>query len=249
MIGSAASLGFTFYLWRNMPWKETVGRTVDWNWIANGLKKSHLIWLGSIALAAGTYVDRFVVERTLTLSDVGVITFYSSFTTALSALMQSGVLAFSTPLLIKYSSKGEAVRFRAEARHTMFQVATGACVAALLLAIAVPSFGYLTHHATLVDNASVLWLMLLGTWIRAVSEVHYNVLYAVHRDRPIWLGNLLFLIPAVGGNALLVRVYGIEGAGYASILAGAFLFFWRRWHVQCLIKEMNHCPTLEAGLE
>jgi hypothetical protein len=59
----------------------------------------------------------------------------------------------------------------------------------------------------------------------------YLVLFARNQDRAIWLGNLLFLVPAFGCNALFVPFFGLAGIGYGSIAAAAFLMIWRLWHV------------------
>lgn len=232
ILGGAVSLVTTFYLWRHMPWLEALRRPIDWPWIVNGVKRSSLIWLGAIGLAGGTYIDRFVVERFLSLSDVGVITFYSSFTNSLLALLESGILVFATPLLIKYHSEGLINRFHYESRRAMRQMTLGALIGALLLGMAVLVLARYTNHASLLDEAQVLWLMLSGACIRALSEVFKAMLYAKHHDRPIWRGNILFLIPAIGGNVLLVPLCGIDGIGITAILAASWLYIWRWWYVR-----------------
>lgn len=226
-LGAALSFLATLYAWRGLPWRQAMLRPVDWAWMWAGLKKSSLIWFGATGLAAGLYLDRFVVERFLTLSDVGVITFYSSFTNALFVFAQSSVLAFATPRLIQYHRERAETSFGNEARRAMKQVALIVCVGAFFLGVVVPLLGLYTRSPALVDQVSVLWLMLFGTWLRAVAEVLYAMLYSRHQDRPIWLGNALFLIPAIGGNAILIPAVGIKGAGLSTILGATFLVVWR----------------------
>ena len=230
--GSAISLVATLMLWRHMPWKRVTTLPIDWTWMGSGLKKSCLVWLGAVGLAAGTYVDRFVVEQYLSLSDVGVITFYASFTNALLALMQSGVLAFATPRMIQHHRDGNGSQFDTEAYRAAKQVSLGAGGAVLVLAAVVPILGMLTGRAALVDNAPVLWLMLAGSWVRAVAEVLYNILYARHQDRAIWLGNILFLIPAIGGNIVFIPIIGLKGVGVSALIAALCLCGWRLWHIR-----------------
>ena len=64
--------------------------------------------------------------------------------------------------------------------------------------------------------------MLFGTWIRANAETLNYILYARHQDRAIWFGNLLFLIPAIGGNALLVPWIGFAGHRLGHDTGGEF---------------------------
>ncbi len=107
-------------------------------------------------------------------------------------------------------------------------------VATLVIGIVVPTLSILCHRPELVKEAMTLWLLLAGTWLRANADALYNVLYARHQDRQIWAGNLLFLLPAVGGNALLVPFFGVVGAGWAAFLSGLFLYTWRLLWVRAL---------------
>lgn len=230
MMGSGCSIIWTLLYWSKMPWREALRMPVDWHWLKKGLKKSSLIWLGAIGLNVGTYVDRFVVEHYLTLDDVGVVTFYFSFANALLTLMLSGVLAFAYPKLIAMHRDGHTEKFMHETRQAFWQVALGAGVMGILLAVIVPVLGLYTGREALVNSSFTLWLMLFGVWIRSSAETFNYVLYARHQDRAIWLGNLLFLIPAIGGNALLVPILGLPGIGWATVAAASFLLLWRWKH-------------------
>jgi O-antigen/teichoic acid export membrane protein len=220
-----------------MPWRAVMQRPADWGWIASGVKKSGLIWLGTIGLNGGTYIDRFIVEHFLNLDDVGVVTYYFSFASAMLTLMQSGVLAFAYPRLIAMHRDGHTEKFMGEARQALWQVALGAGLMAVTLAVVVPLLGLYTQRPALVNSSVTLWLMLFGSWIRANAETFNYILYARHQDRAIWLGNLLFLIPAVGGNALLVPLIGLPGIGWAMVMAATFLFLWRWKHVGAIASN------------
>jgi len=244
LIGATLAVALNLVLWRAMPWGEALRRPVDWDWIRRGLKKCWPIWLGGMGATAGLFVDRFLVERFLTLDDVGVLTFFFSFANALGNLMQSSVLAFAYPRLIALHREGAADRFRREARQAIQQMAVIGGGMALLFAIAVPILGAYTGRPLIMDSAMTLWLMLLGVWIRLNSEMLNFVLYARNQDRAIWLGNLLFLIPAVGGNAVLVPLIGLPGVGWASILAAVCIFVWRWRHIH---QDREHRIFFYAG--
>jgi len=235
--GVAASLLAALWVWRRMPWRESMRRPIDWNWLRNGLKKSSLIWLGAMGINGGVYVDRFIIEHYLGIEDVGIATFYSSFAYALLPLTQSGILAFATPRLIALHGSQQIEKFDQEVRQATKQVALAAGIAALALAVIVPALGVYTHPPALLYAAPTLWLMLSGTWIRSNAETISCVLYARHQDRAIWLGNFLFLIPALGGNAFFVPLLGLPGIGCSTILAASFLLLWRFEHVRQYDKK------------
>lgn len=229
-IGLAMSLAANLWFWRGMPWRSALLAPVDWIWLSSGVARCLPIWLGSMGFVASLVIDRFVVEHFLTLDDVGVVTFYYSFVNALMNLMQSGVFAFSLPRLIAFHRDADSDAFWREANRSARQAALLAGAMALILAFAVPLLGVIVGRAALAENAPTLWLMLFGVWTRLIAEAVSNILYARHQDRAIWQGNILSLIPAIGGNVLFVPLVGLAGVGVASCLSAVFLLGWRwRW--------------------
>jgi len=230
-LGVSASLVATVWVWRSMPWRVLISAPIDWGWIKKGIARCSFIWLGSLGGSAGFYVDRFIVAHNLGLELAGVATFYSSFTTALYALVQSGVLAFAYPRLILLHQNDDKAGFRREVRSQSWHVALLAGVIAIGLGFIVPLLGEFFHRPILTNEAPTLWLMLFGMWMQANASTLYYILFAKHQDRVIWLGDLLYLIPAFGCNAILVPLIGFRGIGYGSIVASLFILLWRGWHV------------------
>jgi O-antigen/teichoic acid export membrane protein len=243
IFGVLGSLGLALWFLRHLPWPNVWHHPIRWEWIKAGVRKSSLIWLGTIGLAAGMYVDRFVVMEFLGLDYVGIATFYFSFTTALLTLVDSGVLAFAYPRLIKLHRQGDRRAFRHEAGKAGLHTALFATVLVVGIGIGVPLIGYIFHRPEFVRETKTLWLMLAGTWLRANAESLYYVLFARGQDKAIWLGNLLFLIPAFGFNIVLVPYLGLPGIGYGMVVSSTFLLLWRTWHV-FTPKKRPHASTI-----
>jgi O-antigen/teichoic acid export membrane protein len=145
--------------------------------------------------------------------------------------VQTGVLSLVYPRLVALHREGDGTGFRHEMRQATGHVALFAGLIAAGVNIAVPLLGQSFHRPQFVDNAPVLWLMTAGIWIRCNAETLYQVLFARHQDRAIWLGNMLFLVPALLCNAVLVPLIGFSGVGYSAIISSLFLLLWRGWHV------------------
>jgi O-antigen/teichoic acid export membrane protein len=213
---------------RPLLWKSLSTEPISWHWLRNAIRGSVLIWIGTVGIMAGSYVDRFVGAKLLSLSDVGIITFYSSFANTVFTLAQAGMVAVSAPGFIAlYRSEPEA-KFRLEFRKLARQVGAFAAAAAIVIAAAVPLLSSWSGRQELVENSPLLWLLLFAAWLRCNAECLFIILYARGQDRAIWSGNLYFLIPALIGNVLFISLFGILGVGLASVVASAFLFSWRR---------------------
>jgi O-antigen/teichoic acid export membrane protein len=234
IVGNFAFFCATFWSWRALPWRQVRAIPIDWSWIKRGVKTSSLIWLGTVGLAIGTYVDRFIVVRFLDLEKVGIATFYFSFANAMLTLVHSGVLAFAYPRLVALYRDRDVKRFREEMWKTIKYVALSAAGIGAAIGVTVPLLGLLFDRPQYADYASVLWLILLAMWLRANADTLYQVLFARHQDRAIWLGDLLYLLPALASNVVLVPLLGLSGIGYAAILSALFLFSWRAWHLKAI---------------
>lgn len=229
--GAAISIVANMVLLRHLPWAELPAIPIDWGRVGIDVRKSIPIWVGALGLSAGAYVDRFVVAHFLGLKDAGVATFYFSFTYSLLTLIQSGVLSIAYPRLIRFHSEGNWAGFWKEGREVGVSVGVFAAVISIGIGVMVPLLGKFIGRQELVSAAPTLWLMLAGIFIRSNAETLYYILFARHQDLPIWLGNLLFLVPAFGFNLILVPWLGIIGIGIGAVLAALLLLFWRAWFV------------------
>lgn len=226
-IGELISLFITFWAWRKFPWHDVVAIPVDWSWIKQKIRECFPIWLGTIGASAALSIDRFIVSYYMDLEKVGVITFYGSFVTALLSLVQSGFYSFSYPKMIKYYQDQDMGAFWRETRQVLWQVSLFVLVTGLCVGFIIPFSAPFFQKPELAAESMTLWLMLLAVWIRANADTMYYVLYARNQDWALWVGSLLFLIPVLLGNLILVPWLGLVGVGYSAILASIFLFFWR----------------------
>lgn len=228
--GVVLSLFVTACSFRTLPWAEVLRSPVDWLWIRSGVKKCFFIWLGAVGAAAASNIDRFVVEFFMGRDFVGIASFYGSFIIAITSLLSSGIFSFGYPQLISLYKKNEQKQFLEATKKMTFQAVGAATLLCILIGIAVPILGDLFDRPEFSTNADVLWLMLLGIWLKSATESLHYVLYARHQDRAIWMGSLLLLAITFLGNVLLVSLFGFIGIGYSALLSAVFLCSWRIYY-------------------
>lgn len=203
--------------WSHLPWKEVRGF----------VRGAALVWIGSVGITLGVYVDRFVLASFLTLEDVGVATFYTSFTAAVITLVQSATTSVTFPKMIDHFDAGEFQGYRKELRRT----ATAAAILSLVILIGLAGAMYflaqLLGKPELVAAYPAFLLLLLATFIRIHGETLYYGLFVERRHRAIWLGNLLFLAASLLFNLALIPSMGLIGLGIAAILSALFISLWR----------------------
>ena len=225
--GVGVSLVISCFMLRSLPWGEVFRTRVDWAGLRRDIRKCLPIWVGSVGAIAGGNVDRFVVEYYLSRDFVGIVSFYGSFVTAIGALISSGVVAFIQPVLVSLHGKNEVHEFHKLIRKMVLEIICVATVMAFCIGVVVPVFGQLFKRPEFFEYAAVLWLMLFGVWLKMASEGLEIALYAGREDGAIWRGNLLFLVTSLGGNLVLVPLFGIIGVGFSSIVSAIIIGAWR----------------------
>lgn len=205
------------YAWGDLAWSD-----------ANAyVRRAFLVWVGSVGVTLGAYIDRFVLATYMTLADVGIATFYLSFTTSVLTLVQSATTSVTFPVLIEHYDDGNHKAYDREMRRTTV-ISAGLAAAILLpLAIAMPWVARAMGKPALVASYMAFLLLLLATWIRINAETLYYALFVHRQHREIWLGNLLFLAAALGLNMLLIPQFGLTGLGSAAVIAALGLLAWR----------------------
>ncbi|MDD3182625.1 MAG: hypothetical protein PHD48_07485 [Alphaproteobacteria bacterium] len=230
-LGATAGVAMGIVSWRTLPWHKTFNTEINWSWLGQVVRQSAGIWLGTIGLTSGVFLDRFVVMKYLGIDSVGIITFYASFAIALLTLVHSGILSFSYPQMVKLHAESNPTGFWHEVHRTYGQVLFFGTVLTIGLGVCVPILGSLLGKEAFVQESFTFWLMLAAFWVRCCAEPLYYILFARHQDRAIWVGDILFLIPSLGLNILLTPIFGLQGIGYGALISSLLLLMWRGWFV------------------
>ena len=227
----------TAWSWKHFPWSTVRKTPVNWQWILKNIKKSVFIWIGGLGLIGGGYIDRFITDHYLGRDMVGIITFYSSFTVGVLTLLQSGIFAFASPRMVAFYRSGQTGRFWNEVRHAAWQALVLCLLVSIVISVLMPFFGSLLNRPEFSTNTFTLWLMLIAVTIRSLAEVLFCILFARGQDNAVWKGDLLFIVPVIAGNMVMLPRIGLPAIGYTAILSALILTVWRFWHVRSFHEE------------
>lgn len=227
LAGASASASLNLWAMRSQMLARVKLREIGWRQLRAACGKAFPVWVGSIAVTLGVYVDRFVLASYLSLDEVGIATFYTSFTIAALTLVQSATTSVTFPRMIQYFDAGELGDFRRELRRT----ATAAAALALLtlggLAIAMPVLAGVLGKPQISEAYPAFLVLLVATMARTHGETLYYGLFVERNHRAIWLGNLLFLACSIALNFLLVPIAGLLGFACAALISAIFIAGWR----------------------
>jgi O-antigen/teichoic acid export membrane protein len=229
VVGSAASIVLSLpFLYRRGVRFRLDPQFIK-SWLGPSLGQVFMVWVGSVATTVGSYLDRFILAHYMPLEQVGVATFYLSFTTPILTLIQSSTVAVNYPQLITLHDAGDEAGYYREFYRLAFLAAALSGGILLMLGLAIPGFAFVTHKAELLANVPGLALLLFATLLRTHAESAYYLLFIERRHTAIWSGNILFLLASWGLNVLLIPRYGVLGLGVAAVISVLILLAWRLW--------------------
>lgn len=225
--GAGASVILNMWLMRRQLVGAIPLRWSEFTEVRSYSARAFLVWIGSVAVTLGAYLDRFVLASFLSLKEVGVATFYTSFTTAVVTLVQSATTNVTFPSLIEKYDAGENHAFARELRRTELMAGGVALVILAGLAVTMPFMGKLMHKPELIAAYPAFLLLLVATLIRTHAETLYYGLFVQRQHRAVWLGNLIFLATSLVLNLVFIPMFGLIGLGMAAIAAAVMLALWR----------------------
>ncbi|MGB7976995.1 MAG: hypothetical protein WCF81_22190 [Roseiarcus sp.] len=227
-IGTGLSIALNLWFLEVQSWPGVRSVAVDWARIKTALGRSFPMWIGSVGLIGGSYLDRFVVGAFLDMKAVGLTTFYTSFAAAVVMLVSTSILGVVAPKLVDYAAQRRATEYNQELRRAGFNVAVLGALLCVAISICVPYLAGAMHKPEIAENVLALWLLMAATFVRLIGETAYCGLYSQHKDREIWIGNGIFLFVSLLLNLVLVPLLGLTGLGLSSLVASGILLALRQ---------------------
>lgn len=215
--------------------------TILWSWLAGagaacafglwmirrfliGWQRYRLTWLGEAFLSARHYFvvalltqaqyysDRFIVQRTMGESSVGVYSFYQSFANTMMAFVQTGVIAVLLPRLLRAAKQDDRVVERDTLKAMLTWSMTLALAISGVLAGGMPFLLGQIQKAAYAGALPAFYILLLGNLLLIAGIVVHYGLYARRRDADLMRVSLGIIPLGLLTNIVVIPHFGILGA-------------------------------------
>ncbi|UHM89922.1 lipopolysaccharide biosynthesis protein [Rahnella victoriana] len=219
LFGDLLSLLFIVPIFRIISLSSYLSSRVDWRWIFRGLKVCMPLLLATLALRGIFTADRYLINTFSNKTDVGAYSYFSSFSAALMAFVDAGVVVIFYPKLVKYYKNSDLKSFD-ECKKKFYKsvIITGSLVSACL-AIIVPLISYYLHKSDLVAHQGVFYVLLLGAFIYCISLVPHFELYAKGMDRQIIVSTVISFLLGLVTMSILGFYFSSYGIAFGQLIA------------------------------
>lgn len=217
----------TVIAWRMRAWSHF---RMDKELLTSGIRESVPFFLKDMSIAAGLYLDRFLVSTLLGLEASGVYTFFWSVANVLHNITLSAIFQPKVSAIIRTASEKPSA-FRGVFHHAIRQTAGVALVFGVMLIAFMPLILPVLDKPQLSDMQLLFAIVIVATILRLSVDSYNYGLVALHLERLLAVLSIVAVPVAACLQFALIKMIGLYGAAWAYLLTGAIILAPRLWAI------------------
>ncbi|GJL86233.1 MAG: hypothetical protein DHS20C02_20080 [Micavibrio sp.] len=238
-------LGFIWFSY-NWPWGAKKFSVVSLKeWVIQEFRQSRTLYMNGFANTATQYLDRYLITLFLGLELTGIYVFFWQLNSALSNLLNTGIIQIARPKMVRaYKNREPAYSsiYQSCLKNTLLASIAMALAAGLGMYILIP---YIDRPQAM-EWFPILWIILVGFVLIARTEVQQLIFYSQHKDGLALIAGLSTLAGAVLFNLILIPILGLWGVGLSLIMVSLLRLVIQNIHIKPLIENIR-LKTDERG--
>ncbi|WP_299833709.1 oligosaccharide flippase family protein [uncultured Tenacibaculum sp.] len=197
---------------------------INYKWIFNGLKISSLFFISTIFLKLIEYANRFIVDLFLGKEIAGIYTFYSSIAILITVYVNTIVISFELPSILKASDLDQQkLLFTKFKKSLLVQTVV---VSIILLLLIYPILTW-QDKSNFKEYLPILFFMIIGVGLMNYSLYYHFKLYVKKFDKKLVKTLVISGVASLIIAFILTKFLGVYGAAIAFTLSGGILFLNR----------------------
>ena len=232
-----SALGFAVFLWmaRDWPWQCPGTLRQLFSWIAGEFREARTMYATNFARTLNQYLNHFLITIFLGLEITGIYVYFMQMISAMSNLLETGVIQFARPKLVRAHKEKD----RAYWNIYKLCLKHSALTAIGMAALAAPGLYvitlYIVHKPESLEWFPVFIILLAQFIILTISETNRLVFYSQHRDDIILKLTMTTISIAIVLNVILVPLFGLWGAACVQLFMACFGLTLQRVQIKKLI--------------
>ncbi len=223
--------------------KASLKDSVNWSWIARGIKIAIPLLIASLAIRGIFTFDRYWVESVSGLSVLGAYVLYVGMATAVLSFIDAGVIVFFYPKLVSSAKKGDTSGFKKDMKDLTINIVG---VTAFLILACYGVSGFVLqwlNNSVYSENVSILYWLLAAIAIYSVSMIPHLGLYSFGYDTAISYsqvaGFFAFLVVAY----LFSNKVGVVSIPLGMCVAFTLILGWKYFAYWAMLRKKTMLET------
>lgn len=236
ILGGVIAMIGTVTIMLSWPWREVSCDLTLSQWVKNEFKQARNMHITSVLTAISQYWSHFLISILLGLQLTGVFVFFMQIMSALTNLVQTGVIQIARPKLVR--------AFKSQDQNYMkifFKSFKDTMIVSVLMALcAWPSLYFVTLHLDkplALEWFSIFPYILILFILAIASEVLKLIFYSYYRDDIVLKISVIAIICSVVLNTILVFLMSLWGAVIAAIIVYIIIIVYSTVRIKMLLNS------------
>jgi O-antigen/teichoic acid export membrane protein len=213
--------------------RESLTSKVRLDGFVNAARNGWYIYINELSIAIAANVDRYVIASVLGLREVGIYTFFWSFSNAAITLVDAGLVQTEWPELVR-ARRRSRTEWVAQVKTYLRRVRLSAFLLCSISAVVGCFAAILIKGDDVRPYLWLSWAMASYQWLVAYSLANNGVLSSAHDDKFIAGSNLVFLLVYLSFLPLVASCAGLIGVVVFIVTATSIFLVVRSRRVATL---------------
>lgn len=199
--------------------------------IKYNLKKNIIFFFSTIFTVLVTYGDRVILDYYHGSSQVGIYSFFTNITSAISTFIYAGSISIYLPYVIKLYQNRQYDGYKKQLLKMQFNSISIFFIFSIIVFILLRPILYFLDKVTFSNESSIIFYLLLSLLINIITQYFHYQLYAQEADKKILIIHLISLLLFLGVSFIFVPLYGIKGTVFSNIFYTVVVFILKIYYV------------------
>lgn len=207
--------------------KKCLRDPIDWVWIKKGINIAIPLLIASLALRGIFTFDRYFVENISGIDVVGPYVLFIGIATAILSFLDAGVIVFFYPKMVAFAKSEDYSGFKRCIKGLFLNIVTVTFVLSLISVVVSKPLLLLLNKPLYIENLFLLYWLLIGVIIYALSTIPHLGLYSFGKDKPIVLSQVAGFIVFLAVSYCGMNHWGVIIIPWAMCLAFSVVLIWK----------------------
>jgi O-antigen/teichoic acid export membrane protein len=224
LLANSLTIVYVFFLSISKSYREIIKVSLPLNWVKKGLRICSVFFLATMSLKSMEYVNRFIVDYFLGEEIAGIFLFYSNVSILITVYINTIVISFELPELIKLAGSQEIHKPLAKFKKSLL---VHTLISSLFIFLIIKPLLVWQNKVEFEKYLPLIYFLILGVGLMNYSLMYHFKLYIYHKDKALLKSIIVSSIFNLLLTVVLTYFYGIYGTANAFVVSCILLFYMR----------------------
>jgi len=224
LIANILTIVYVFVLAITKNSKKILKFTFSKNWIKEGIRISSVFFIATISLKSMEYANRFIVDYFMGEELAGVFLFYSNISILITVYINTIVISFELPELIKSVNSHNINNLLKKFKKSLL---IHIVISSVFIFLIIKPLLLWQDKVEFEKYLPLIYFFIVGVGLMNYSLLYHFKLYIYHKDKALLKSMVISACLSLFFTISLTHFCGIYGTATAFVISSIILYYMR----------------------